>query len=95
MRRRVCFLIPHIWEKKWGSLAMEGEGQEAAWEKRGLRERPAGGGRFELGPAVRWVEPRRQALGVPGPGGTYSGWGEGNKKAVSPGPGLCRTSDAI
>ena len=41
------------------------------------------------------VEPRRQALRVPGPGATYSGLGEGNKKAVSPGQGLCRASDPI
>lgn len=83
MRRRVCFLIPHIWEKKRGSLAMEGEGQEAAWEKRGPRERPAGGRRFELGPAVCWVEPRRQALEVPTQGG-----GRGIRKLYPQGQGF-------
>lgn len=47
--------------------------------------------------ALSWALGRAEEAGsgVPGPGATYSGWGEGNKKAVSPGPGLCSTSDPI
>ena len=89
----MLFKTPHLGEKA-GLFGYGRRASRGSVRKMGT-ERPAGGGRFELGPAVHWVEPRRQALGVPGPGATYSGLGEGSKKAVSPGQGLCRTSDPI